>query len=152
MKDALSMSLAVACIALVRMTLAQEPLEDKRPIYPFQTAVCPNTLLRACCDFYCPKPQPCICCCSIDRANGCYCGKPQPCIGCFRGPFTSNCYCEKPFPHLCRRIFADYFHCPPKIRGYTQSGQFDSSPLLPTDCPEERVIEAPALPDSPLVD
>lgn len=99
----------VACLAVARATPAQEPLEAEGPSHPFQTLVCPDDLLRACCPIYCRKPQPCITC----FANGCgvaYCQKPLPCIPCFVG-YSADCYCPKPCPNLCRPIAANYYRC-----------------------------------------
>lgn len=111
MRPALSTLLVLtASFALVRVTAAQEPVDANRSLFPFQALVCPDKLLRACCDFYCSKPQPCIGC-SSSAYGECYCGKPQPCIPCYGGGYAAHCYCPKPCPSLCRPIAADYFRC-----------------------------------------
>jgi hypothetical protein len=108
---AISRAVALAaCVAVARSAAAQEPVEPPQSLYPFQTLVCPDDLLRACCPIYCRKPQPCIPC----FVNGCgvaYCPKPLPCIPCFVGGCSADCYCPKPCPNLCRPIAADYYRC-----------------------------------------
>jgi hypothetical protein len=143
-----------ACLALVRVASAQAPGDTERSLYPLERLVCPDNLLRACCDFYCPKPQPCVCCHCFGRSNDCYCCKPQPWIDCFRGPYTCDCYCRKPYPFLCRPIFADYFHCVPKCYGGAQSSSEESyaeseSAVVPVNYPADRVINQPTSPVSP---
>ena len=76
----------------------------------FETIVCPNDLLCACCNIYCQKPQPCIPC----FASGCgvtYCPKPLPRVHCFAIACSAHCYCPKPCPNLCQPIAADYYRC-----------------------------------------
>jgi hypothetical protein len=150
----LSLLPLVACLALVGVAFAQAPADTERSLFPFERLVCPDNLLRACCDFYCPKPQPCVCCYCFGRSNDCYCCKPQPCIDCFRGPYTCDCYCGKQFPNLCRPIFADYFRCVPKCGGGVESSVEESyadseSALIPVSYPADRVIEHPTSPVSP---
>jgi hypothetical protein len=155
MKRALWTSLVfVACLALPRVASAQAAAGTDLSLYPFERLACPDNLLRACCDFYCRKPQPCVCCCCFRQSNYCYCCKPQPCIDCFRGPYTCDCFCRKPFPDLCRPLFADYFRCAPKFDECIQSSGNDSnadcqSALVPVSYPADRVIEQPTPPVLP---
>ena len=117
-------------IALGRLAMAQEPAAPRQSLYPFHTLVCPNDLLRACCNTYCKKPQPCIgCFCS--GCGDCYCPKPLPCIPCFDVGRTSNCYCQKPCPDFCRPIAADYYRCVPGCAGCTESGAYGSAGVFP---------------------
>ena len=127
-----TMSLTVCvCAALARLAMAQEPAASRQLLYPFHSLVCPNDLLRACCDTYCRKPQPCIrCFCS--GCGDCYCRKPLPCIPCFDVGRTSNCYCQKPCPDFCRPIAADYYRCAPGHNGCTESGAFGSAGVSPS--------------------
>ena len=125
-------------------TLADELVEPKQAFYPFQTMVCPDALLRACCDLYCSKPQPCIPC----FVNGCgvaYCPKPLPCIPCYIGGCTADCYCPKPCPDLCRPIASDYFRCVPECDSDTRSEEYeayalDSSAITPVAYPDGGVV------------
>jgi hypothetical protein len=155
MRRALSIWLAlVACVALFRVAAAQAPGGADPHFFPLGTLVCPDNLLRACCDIYCPKPQPCVCCYCFGRTNDCYCCKPQPCIDCFRGPHRSDCYCPKPLPYLCRPIFADYFRCVPKSDGCVESCAPDStadysSAPAPTNDPDDGANGPPKLPVPP---
>jgi hypothetical protein len=152
MRRATSALIALAaCLALSRMAAGQA--SANQPLYPLGTLVCPDNLLRACCDLYCPKPLPCVCCHCFGRTNDCYCCKPQPCIDCFRGPYKADCYCPKPFPDLCRPIFADYFRCVPTANGCVKScdpGSTTNSPSAPApaDYPDAGVND-PRLPVPP---
>jgi len=151
----LSLLPLVACLALVRVASAEAPADTEPSLYPFERLVCPDNLLRACCDFYFPKPQPCVCCYCFGRSNDCYCCKPQPCIDCFRGPYTCDCYCRKPYPNLCRPIFADYFRCVPRSCGCVEKSEPDAntggeSALVPISYPADRVIPQPTSPVSPV--
>jgi hypothetical protein len=125
-------------------TLGNESVEPQRAFYPFQTMVCPDALLRACCDYYCRKPLPCIPC----FVNGCgvaYCPKPLPCIPCYVGGCTADCYCPKPFPNLCRPIMSDYFRCVSERDKCTHAEQNDAyahgpSAVSPVAYPDGGVI------------
>jgi hypothetical protein len=80
-------------------------------LYPEQALICPQYLLRGCCDNYCSKPIPCVrpfchCCGPND-----YCRKPCPCVSCYRSSCCTGCYCGKPCPDLCRPLWGDYFTC-----------------------------------------
>lgn len=90
--------------------LGEEPKLGSNWPFGVGMLIYPESLLRACCDTYCPKPLPCpptgIC-----TASDCYCGKPIPCIA----PFTACCadcgYCFKPCPELCRPLSPHFFWC-----------------------------------------
>lgn len=109
--DLYTLTALTVCLAFGRVAAAQEPIDANRSLFPFQTLVCSDELLRACCDWYCPKPEPCIGCFSSASGEW-YCCKPMPCIPCYGGGSAANCYCPKPCPHLCRPIAADYYRCP----------------------------------------
>jgi hypothetical protein len=127
----LKMLLMVFGLTFVRLTSAQEPAAPQPSLYPIHSLVCPDNLLRACCDAYCPKPQPCIpCFCS--GWGTCYCAKPEPCIPCFDAGRTSNCYCQKPCPYPCRPIAADYYRCVPGCTRYSESNAVGSAEVRPS--------------------
>jgi hypothetical protein len=102
---------AIAVCNVVDFASAQGSQGGPSSIYPANALTCPHSLLRACCDIYCPKPMPCI----KAFCRGCrkddYCSKPAPTIPCYCRTGTSYCYCPKPCPDLCRPIAADYFAC-----------------------------------------
>lgn len=101
MKSAVSVILAIAfCLMADGPASAESPQVPERSIYRFESLVCPNLLLRACCNRYCPKPQPCI----QVFSSGCgrkYCPKPFPWIPCFPSGCSGNCYEPKSYPNLC---------------------------------------------------
>jgi hypothetical protein len=101
-------------MALVGCAAADEPTPVSRPLspcYPWHGSVCPDILLRSCCDDYCAKPQPCIPCYCCRCGPDDYCAKPCPCVPCYRECCTPDCYCRKPCPDLCRPLTGDYFTC-----------------------------------------
>lgn len=111
MSRVLGIALIVALASgTVRIARSGEPVSDPPRNVPHASLVCPDVLLRACCDDYCPKRPPCIPC--YNRCCGCddYCGKRSPCIPCYQGG-SCDCYCPKPCPELCRPLIADYFTC-----------------------------------------
>jgi hypothetical protein len=119
------------CLACASLATAQEPAAPPCSLYPLQKLVCPNDLLRACCDTYCRKPQPCIpCFCS--GCGNCYCSKPLPCIPCFDVGCTSHCYDEKPCPNLCQPIAADFYRCVSGRTGCTESDALGSAEVCPS--------------------
>jgi hypothetical protein len=97
----------VVCCVLVQFAPAAEPAGGPGPAHPWQSLVCPDALLRACCPHYCPKPMPCI----DYICRGCcpdsYCKKPCPCVPCYPGSCQRDCFCRKPCPDLCRPLAAD---------------------------------------------
>lgn len=119
---------AIAFCNVIGFAAAEESDNVPRSIYPVNALTCPNSLLRACCDIYCPKPLPCI----KPFCRGCrkddYCSKPCPRIECYCRTCSSNCYCGKPCPDLCRPIAADYFVCVKRCSGCALSD--NSSPIL----------------------
>jgi hypothetical protein len=110
---------------------AQGSADGLQSVYPHQAMVGPDKLLRACCDFYCPKPQPCI----PFYTSGCgvpYCPKPLPCIPCFTSGCSADCYCRKPCPDLCLPIAADFYHCAVKRAMCAKPSASDpAQPALP---------------------
>jgi hypothetical protein len=110
----LSLPLVVTfCLEMARFAAADEPASVERLIYPRQMLVCPDNLLRACCDIYCCKPLPCIPCLGHGCCQDNYCSKPCPRVPGFCQSCVKDCYCRKPCPDLCRPIAADYFSCVP---------------------------------------
>jgi hypothetical protein len=109
-RAAIAAMLIASMNTVARFAQSEELADDLTSILPHTSLVCPDALLRACCDDYCPKRPPCIPC--FNRCCGCddYSGKPEPCIACYRGGCL-DCYCPKPCPNLCRPLVADYFTC-----------------------------------------
>jgi hypothetical protein len=93
-----------------QLAIAEVAQEREQPLCSTGALVWPSELLRACCNVYCPKPQPCIPCFSRGCGIG-YCPKPLPCVPCFAAGCSENCYCPKPCPDLCRPIGADDYRC-----------------------------------------
>ena len=104
-------SVAMLFIALSGLAAAEESAGEQRPIQSPSTATCPNALLRACCDVYCPKPQPCISSLHVVCGKDDYCRKPCPCVRCLGGCCATDSYCRKPCPNLCRPLVAEFFTC-----------------------------------------
>ena len=141
-----------AWFMIIRVAAAQTPPDSDSTLYPMERAVCPDELLRACCEDYCRKPQPCVCFHCFARTSDCYCCKPMPHIGCYKGSCLSDCYCEKPFPDLCRAIWADYFRCVvnPGDCMRTQASDSDTdcpSPLSAVDDPDNEDVDPPTPPN-----
>jgi hypothetical protein len=112
MRRAATIVLLSACVSTVaRFAQSEERAGDPTRILPHASLVCPDALLRACCDDYCPKRPPCTYC--YNRCCGCndYCSKPCPCIPCYRAGCLCDCYCPKSCPDLCRPLVADFFTC-----------------------------------------
>ena len=115
---------AILSIGLVRLSPADEPSKVAPATLPVQALICPDALLRGCCDSYCPKPLPCITCFCRSCGTDDYCKKPCPWVPCFRGCCTGDCYCCKPCPDLCRPLAADYFTCAQRSAACAESGAF----------------------------
>jgi hypothetical protein len=145
---------ATSAMLIASLMSAEEPQVAPRSLYPLNSLVCPNAILRGCCCVYCPKPVPCVrylcCCCPND-----YCSKPLPCLPCYLGG-CCDCYCRKPCPCLCRPIATDYFSCdagsncgtctPVRLRSVTQPGgmvESSSNALQAYSGPEHAVIPLP---------
>lgn len=96
---------------------ADDPPDAAAPaLLPRQEFVCPDALLRGCCENYCSKPAPCLTGFCHDCKPDNYCAKPCPPVHCFH----SDCgalYCSKPCPNLCRPLAADYYICVPSRPG-----------------------------------
>jgi hypothetical protein len=109
---------------------AHEPSSVNGPGGLGSTLVCPDALLRRCCDIYCPKPSPCIPCfrpgCGV-----CYCSKPCPCITRYCPSCTDYCYCRKPCPDLCRPLDAHFFTCVKKYPACADSDAFVGNNIVP---------------------
>jgi hypothetical protein len=120
------------CSIFVELAAAQEPSSVPQSIYPWHAFVCPDALLRGCCNIYCPKPIPCIKAFCRGCCKDCYCSKPYPCIPCYCRTGTSYCYCNKPGPDLCRPIAADYFTCVERRDGCAAVEGANSSGHMPT--------------------
>jgi hypothetical protein len=116
---------ATLCIGLVRLAPADDPASIAPADLPLRALICPDALLRGCCDTYCPKPLPCI----TRFRRGCgtddYCKKPCPWVSCIHG-CCADCYCCKPCPDLCRPMAADYFTCAERSAACAKSGAFAS--------------------------
>jgi len=106
-----SLMLLITACGIALISRAAEPVASAGLQDANLVLVCPETLLRGCCDGYCSKTQPCVPC--YRRGCGCddYCCKPSPCIPCYRGSCVAYCYCPKPCPDLCRPLVADFFSC-----------------------------------------
>jgi hypothetical protein len=107
-----------------------------RPRFVGSMLVCPDELLRRCCDIYSPKPLPCVPCFHPGCGACGYCSKPCPCISGFCGSRTAYCYRRKPCPDLCRPLDAHYFTCVKKCNGCADSGAFDSAVGLSLPAPQ----------------
>ena len=143
-KVSLSLSLVVPlCLALSRFAIAEEPVGVERLVYPRQVLVCPDALLRSCCDIDCSKPLPCIPCLDYGCCKDDYCSKPCPCIPGFCQSCGPDCYCRKPCPNLCRPLAADYFSC--AVSNAVCAGRGASNGNLPLQEPH-----SPALNNNPI--
>ncbi len=113
---------------LTRIAPADEPTSVTPKTLPLRALTCPETLLRGCCDTYCPKPLPCVKCFYRDCGPDDYCEKPCPGALCFRGCCTADRYCCKPCPDLCRPLAADYFSCVQRSAACAESQACASNP------------------------
>jgi hypothetical protein len=113
---------AAVSVGLAQFALAELPADGAECVYAAPQLVCPECLLRGCCNNYCGKPIPCqrpfcdFCCVN------CYCRKPCPCVPCYCRSCSGSCYCDKPFPCMCRPIAADYYSCPVGCSGCAKWG------------------------------
>ena len=129
------------CVKFSQFVVAEEPAGVEQSLYPWHALVCPDALLRGCCDIYCPKPLPCKSCLCRGCGKVDYCGKPCPCVPCFRNHCTRDCYCRKQCPEPCRPLFCDYFTCPGWGAGCAKSASGGTKVALPAAQSEETCRE-----------
>jgi hypothetical protein len=82
---------------LLAMFLVSSPLgaaEVRREV--LHGVYVPNCICKRCCDDYCAKPLPPVCCVKATCCDD-YCAKPLPCPGCVKR-FCCDDYCAKKPP------------------------------------------------------
>jgi hypothetical protein len=95
----------------VRNSAAQPPALQAWEDFSSQPLTIPTALLRACCDDYCRKPQPCISGVCTPWCPHTYCRKPCPSLPFFSIHTERDCFCRKPLPDVCRPLAVDHFTC-----------------------------------------